>query len=120
MSRRNRRDRGRRLSELLREIVAEEIGRIEDDRLRWLTVTEVRADAELATAKVFVSSIDPNSVDEGLAALEEHRGRIQGAIGAQARLRRVPRLDFRVDDVVESASRIEGILREIADDDDGT
>ncbi len=120
MSRGGRRDRGRRLSELLREIVAEEIGRIEDDRLRWLTVTEVRADSELATAKVFVSSIEADAVDDGLAALEEHRRRIQGAIGSQARLRRVPRLDFRFDDIVESALRIEGILREIADDSDGT
>jgi ribosome-binding factor A len=116
MSRHKRHDRGKRLSELLREIIASSLERIEDERIAWVSVTEVRTDAELDIAKVYVTSLDADSMDESLVALSEHRKTIQGEIGRQARLRRVPRVEFHEDEVLESASRVEDILRGIARD----
>jgi len=60
---------------------------------------------------VFVTS-DAESEDL-FEALEEHRPRLQQAIAKQARVRRVPPLQFVSDEAVRSANRIEAILRDI-------
>jgi len=50
--------------------------------------------------------------DVALEALGEHRVRLQGAIGRQARLRRTPELRFEVDRFIEQGARIEALLRD--------
>jgi ribosome-binding factor A len=110
-------DRADRLNELLVRILAEEVERIDDDRLGFLTVTAVETDRDLSMARVFVTS-DIDDDDELLEVLLELRPRLHRAIGDQARLRRVPPLDFVVDDTVRSADRIEEILRGLAPSDE--
>ena len=46
-----------RLNELLREIVAEELERIDDERLELVTVTDVDVDADLNRAMVCFDSL---------------------------------------------------------------
>ena len=101
-----------RLGELLREIVAEELTDIDDERLELVTITGVDVDRELERAKVFYTSLgqDERSPDI-VEALAEHRGRVRRAIGNQARVRRVPDIVFAPDDAQRSAERIEDILR---------
>lgn len=100
-----------RVGELLREIVAEELRRIDDPRLELVAVTQVTVDRELEKAVVYVDPLGgPDDDEEVLAALDEHRVRIQGAVGRQARLRRTPHLVFRPDEVTRGAERIDGIL----------
>jgi len=96
----------------LARILADEVERIDDDRLGFLTVAGVATDRDLSMARVYVTSdVD----DQGLLeALAEHRPRLQRAIGSQARVRRVPPLIFVVDDTFRSADRIEEILRGLA------
>ena len=95
-----------RLNELLVRILAEELERIDDDRLGFVTVAGVETDQDLSIARVFLTS-DVDDADL-LKAMAEHRPRLQRAIGNQAR---VPPLTFMVDDTVRSADRIEEILR---------
>ena len=103
-----------RVDELCREIVAEELERIDDDRIPLVTVTHVRVDPDLRRAVVEVTALDGE--DEVLEALAEHRIRLQGAIGRQARLKRTPELRFTIDAVVRQGERIDAILRDM----DGT
>ena len=114
-------DRADRLSQLLREIVAEQLERIDDDRLQFVTVTAVDVDRELEHAKIYYSCLDGDDrAEDVLEGFDEVRGRIRKAIGAQAKLRRVPQLHFQPDDVVRGAQRIEAILASLprpADDD---
>ena len=98
-----------RLNELLVRILAEELERIDDDRLGFATVTGVETDQDLSIARAWVASDAPD--DELLAALDEHRPRLHRAIGERARMRRIPPLIFLVDEAVRSADRIEEILR---------
>jgi len=98
-----------RLNELLVRILAEELERIDDDRLGFATVTGVETDQDLSIARAWVASDVPD--EELLEALDEHRPRLHRAIGERARLRRVPPLTFLVDEAVRSADRIEEILR---------
>jgi len=102
-----------RLNELLREVIADEIEQLDDDRLGLVTVTAVEVDTELTLAKVFVSSLDDDA-DEVVAILAaDHRGAIRKAIGLEARLRRTPDLIFTADASVAIGGRIEEVLREI-------
>jgi ribosome-binding factor A len=108
-----------RLKELFREILAEELERIDDDRLHLVTVIEVDVDSSLDRAIMyFVAPHDPDDPEaaaldaEVLAALEDHRKQLRQALG-QARVKRVPDLVFKVDQVMDGAHRIEDILREL-------
>jgi ribosome-binding factor A len=106
-----------RVNELVREIVAEELERLDDERLDLVTVTQVAVDRDLEKAMVYFDSLGGAEADaEVLAALGEHRVRLQGAIGRQARLRRTPYLQFEADEVARGAQRIETIIRGLRDD----
>jgi ribosome-binding factor A len=109
-----------RLNHLVQEIVADEIERLEDDRLGLFTVVAVDVDPDLRRATVFYTSLSAatgdNESDELGKALAQHRARLQAAIGRQAHLKRTPELVFRQDTVIRQAERIEEIMREIADE----
>jgi len=101
-----------RLNELVREIVAEELERIDDERLGFFTVTAVEVDPGLEHAKVHWSDLAaPDEVV--LEVLEEHRARLQAAVNRQTHMRRTPVLSFHADEVARGASRIEEILRDL-------
>jgi ribosome-binding factor A len=99
-----------RVNELCREILADELERIDDERVELVTVTHVSVDPDLRHATVAFSRLD-RDVDEASEALAVLRPRLQGAIARQARLKRTPELRFVVDDVLLRAERIEDLLR---------
>ena len=107
-----------RLNELLREIVAEQLRLLDDDRLELVTVTQVVVDRDLHQGIVYFDTLDPAADAEVQEALEEHRAKLQGAIGRQTRLKRTPHLVFSADDVERGAERIEGIIRGFADEEE--
>lgn len=104
--------RSARVGETLREIIAEELVRIDDDRLEFVTITGIDVDNELNRAHVFFDSLaGPDGDDEVIAALGEHRIALQSAIGKQIRAKKTPILDFRPDIAIRSAERIDEVLR---------
>jgi ribosome-binding factor A len=105
--------RSARVGETLREIIAEELVRIDDERLTFVTVTGIEVDDELNRAHVYYDSLAGEEGDEEiLDALAQHRVRLQSAIGRQIRAKKTPILDFRPDVAIRSAERIDDILRE--------
>jgi ribosome-binding factor A len=105
--------RSARLNELLREVVGEELTRIADERLELVSVTAIDVDNDLNRAIVYFDSLAGEAGDAlVLEALGEHRRALQGAIGRQIHARKTPILDFRPDEVIRSAQRIEQILRD--------
>jgi ribosome-binding factor A len=109
-----------RLNELIHQIVAEELERIDDEALELVTVVAVEAEPDLRRAVVYVTGLGGPEDDEALvAALGEHRKRLQSAINAQARFKRTPELTFEADQVTRNANRIESILRDLQQDEDG-
>jgi ribosome-binding factor A len=113
-----------RLNHLIQEIVADEIERVDDDRLGLLTVVAVDVEADLRRATVWYTVLSTlagipigeqqDEDEEVVEALEEHRRRLQSAIARQARLKRTPELVFKPDPVTRQAERVEAILREIS------
>jgi ribosome-binding factor A len=116
-----------RLNHLVHEIVAEELERLDDDRLGFFTVVAVEVERDMRRATVWYTSLsegdDPDAPGAGtaqvggghavVAALADHRPRLQSAIARQAHLKRTPELIFRPDTVIRQAERLEEILREI-------
>lgn len=113
-----------RIAEVIREIVAPEVERLGDERLEMVTITDVRVDASLERAVVYYSALShdgPGRATEVAAALEEIRWRIQKLVNREMQTRKTPQISFEPDTVLESALRIDEILRDIspgADDDD--
>jgi ribosome-binding factor A len=98
-----------RVNELVREVVADELERIADERLELVTITGVDVDPDLRHAVVWFSSLRGGVID----LLVAHRVRLQRAIGRQVHLKRTPELVFRPDPAVTSGRRVEDILREL-------
>jgi ribosome-binding factor A len=106
-----------RLNELCREILAEELEKLDDERLELVTITHVDVDPDMRRARVDFAALGEGE-EEAAEALAEYRIRLQAAIGRQARLKRTPELRFAVDRVIEQGARIEELLRGDGRDDD--
>ena len=105
--------RSARVGETLREIIADELVRIDDERLEFVTVTGIDVDNELNRAHVYFDSLaGEEGDDEIIEALNEHRTRLQSSIAKQIRAKKTPILDFQADIALRSAERIDDILRE--------
>jgi len=103
-----------RLNQLFREILADELEQLDDDRLELLSIVSVEVDADLFRAIVYFDSLQGAEGDElVLEALDEHRKRLRQAIGRQARVKRVPELVFRPDPAVREGSHIEELLADL-------
>lgn len=105
-----------RLNQIIQEIVAEELERIDDERLGLLTVVAVEVSGDLRRATVWYTSLSSGDADDQHlnASLDEHRVELQAAINRQTRMRRTPVLDFKPDVVTRRAQRVEDILRGVA------
>lgn len=105
-----------RVGELVREIVASELERIGDERLDLVTITGVTVDGSLEHADVFYSALqaeEDGRLDEVAEALEDLRWPVQTVVNREVRTRRTPQIQFRPDEVLTSALRVEEILRDI-------
>lgn len=102
-----------RINELLREILADNLERIDDDRLQLLTITGIDCERDLRRARVYYDSLEGAEGDEAvLEALAELRPRLQAAVNREARLKRTPELMFAPDPAVRTAERLEAVLRD--------
>jgi len=104
--------RGARVGATLREIIADELVRIDDERLSLVSITGIDVDPELNRAFVYFDSLEGEEGDDAIVeALGDHRIRLQKSIARQIRAKKTPILDFRPDLVIRSAERIDEILR---------
>ncbi len=102
-----------RVSEEFREILAEEILRLKDPRVGFVTVTGVRVTADLRLARVSYTSLgDERARRATAAALRSARGHLRQAIGRQVRMKTLPDLRFEEEQQADAADRIEALLRE--------
>ena len=108
-------ERSDRLGELLREILADELTRINDGRLAFVTITGVDVDRDLTVASVYFTTmdLDPDAETAVAEVLGRYRRRLGAAVGNQAHVRRVPTLRFHPDSGMHAGARVEEILRSL-------
>ena len=104
--------RSARLNELLREVIAEELEKIDDDELEMVSISAVQVDNELTKARIYLSTLaeEPDLV---LSQMNRYKGKLRKAIGSQTKIRRVPELVFFIDPSITTGGRIDEILFEI-------
>ena len=112
-------DRMRRVNEAVRQVLSEEVGRLKDPRIGFVTVTAVETSSDLRRARVFVSVLGAERKrEETLAGLEAAHSVLQGALARELRLKRTPQLAFEYDPSVERGVRMTKLIDELAPDDD--
>lgn len=103
-----------RVQEEFREILAEEIPKLKDPRVGFVTVTGVKVTADLRRAIVYYTTLgderERRSTAAGLRSATPHLRRV---IGHQVRMKVLPTLEFQEDEVVRTAERIDELIRKL-------
>ena len=118
---RQRSSRMRKIDEVLREILAEEIGLLKDPRIGFVTITgvEVTPDGQHATVRVSVLGADDDKA-LALEGLDHARGFLRSYLAARLELRITPDLRFELDRGLEHARRIDALLEQVRKEGDST
>ncbi|AKU16487.1 30S ribosome-binding factor RbfA [Luteipulveratus mongoliensis] len=105
--------RARKVAERIKALVAKYLEfRLKDERLGFVTVTDVRVTGDLQHASVFYTVFGDDDERAATAAvLEEHKGRIRSAVGKGLGIRLTPSLEFIPDAIPEGAAHLEDALR---------
>jgi ribosome-binding factor A len=105
-----------RLNTLVRDILASDLERIDDERLEFVTLTSVVVDGDLKKAVAYYDHSRGDEADEEIVeAFDEYRARLQKAVGREARIKRTPELRFELDGVLRNAQHIESVIRTLPD-----
>src|SRR3981081_132560 len=121
--------RTRRIESEIQRVLSELISRgVKDPRVGNVTITAVSLAADMGVAKVFFTPFaSRNPAEEVQIGLTSAGGYLRGEVGRRLRLRHAPRLECVIDDTVDKAARLTGLInRAVASDravgaaDDGT
>lgn len=103
-----------RVGEEFREILAQEIPKLKDPRIGFVTVTGVKVTADLRRAWVYYTAFgDEKERASTRAGLRSAVPRLRGTIGKQVRLKYLPELEFEEDASLEQAARIDRLIARI-------
>jgi ribosome-binding factor A len=103
-----------RVAEEVREILAEEVQRLKDPRIGFVTLTGVEVTPDLRRARIFYTVFGDERQERATAAgLRSATPHLRQAVGRQVRLKVVPELEFRVDETLERGRRIDELLERL-------
>jgi ribosome-binding factor A len=111
--------RTRRIEAEIQRVLSELISRgVKDPRVGNVTITAVSLAADMGVAKVFFTPFaSRNPAEEVQIGLTSAGGYLRGEIGRRLRLRHAPRLEFVIDDTVDKAAHLTGLInRAVASD----
>ena len=80
-----------------------------NSEIGFATVSEVKISPDLSNAKVYVSFLGPKK-DTSIEALRRCKGFIKKELAHRVHIRKIPDLEFIIDDSLEKAQRIEDII----------
>lgn len=110
----SRGSRMRRVNEMLREAVAEEVRILKDPRIGFVTITAVDTAPDLRSAVVYYSVLgEPEEQEATAEALAHAAPHVQQGVGGRIRLKYLPKLRFSHDDALEAGLRINELLHEL-------
>src|SRR5438094_5414402 len=105
-----------RVAEEFREILAEEIPRLKDPRVGFVTLTHVDVSPDLRRATVYYTVMgadrDHRATEAGLRSAAP---RLRAVLGQQVRLKFTPELEFEEDVGLSQVERVTQLLKEIGE-----
>ena len=104
--------RARKLAVRIREVVAATLEtQVKDPRLGMVTITDATLTPDLREATLYYTVYgDATARTESAAALESAKGVLRSTVGRQTGVRYTPSLAFIMDEIPETADRIEALL----------
>jgi ribosome-binding factor A len=106
--------RTQRVGEEFREIIAEEIQKLKDPRVGFVTVTGVKVSPDLHHAWIAYTCLGSDGERAATrAALRSARPHLRQALGRQVRMKYLPELVFEEDTTYEQGERIDHLIAEL-------
>ena len=84
---------------------------IKDPHLGFVTISEVKVSKDNSYAKVYVSFINEKDIKEGMKVLEKSKGFIRSELASRMDTRRIPELNFILDEGYKKEERIAELLK---------
>ncbi|AMC93326.1 ribosome-binding factor A [Erysipelothrix larvae] len=106
-----------RIESIIKRVVSSTIAnRLNDPALKFMSVTDVEVTNDLSFATIFVSFFEETNKVTGMEVLEKAKGLLRTEVSKSLDTRRTPELIFKLDESLEYGSKIEGILKQINDE----
>ena len=88
-------------------------------RDKLVTVTQVKMSPDLMIAKIYISVYGTENKQEVILELEDNYPRLRQVLGSKVgkHMRRVPHLEFFLDDTVDEMYRVDALLNRISEED---
>lgn len=104
----------RRVNEQLHHVIAEEVARLKDPGLGFVTILDVETSPDLRNSRVYYSVLgDSEQRESTAAALARASTRVRAATGERVRLKYLPKIDFVFDESVDRGVKMEKLLRDL-------
>jgi len=105
-----------RVESVLKEIIPEALGSLDDERINGLTVTDVVCSKGRSDAKVYLdtSFLNEKEQNEALRQLRTVAGYIQNHCKQSEGWFKAPRFTFEFDHQLEKVSRMEDLFKQIS------
>ncbi len=103
--------RTKRVSELIRQEVSRVIrDSVNDPKVKDVVITMVKVSVDLDLARIYWTTYNNDAVKGIQAGLERSSGFIRKEILKSVRMKKVPKLEFVIDDSKEEADKIDSLL----------
>lgn len=87
---------------------------IKDERIKFVTITNVNITNDLSIATVFYTVFgNENQINASIEALNEAKGFIRTILSKRLEVKKTPDLRFKYDESYEQGNKIEAILNEL-------
>ncbi|MDH6366063.1 MULTISPECIES: 30S ribosome-binding factor RbfA [Breznakia] len=104
-----------RVAGLIQKNISEIIQRaVKDPKVGFVTVMDTQVTSDLSLAKVYVSFLGKDARKEaGMDALNRSKGFIRSELAKTLSMRKVPELEFVLDESLEQGNKIEQIIADL-------
>jgi len=93
------------------------VGEIRDPRVSSVVITNFHLTDDMGYLKLYFmtisESLDISSVKQGLASATKF---IRQKLGSRVRLKKLPKIEFEYDKVLENAYKVDGLIKEVIRD----
>lgn len=108
--------------ERLQQAIKQELSKIlledmNDERLKFVTVTDVELSDDQKYLKVYFSTMPGKDPEQIVQSLERIKGYISGEVARTLRLRFAPEIKFELDDSIERGVRMVRLLEDLENKD---
>lgn len=91
---------------------------IKDENIKFVTVTDCKVTNDLSFAKVYITVLDDDKLEETLHSLDKAKGFIRRKLSECIDIRHIPELQFVYDESIKNGQKIEEIINHIHKNED--